>query len=582
MGIFFLQSYMEKHPEIYYKIDILQTITEFPITDRTIVVDGSACLRRFYGESYLDKLANGQYQQFYRSIKTFIDYFQKLHARLVVFFDGNVVDKKRKIWVKRRMQDYYKIMHILDALNTNQNANPDELPLAPNLHSVAEKAFGENCEIHISSEKECDEELLEYANKNNCIAIITQDTDFAMSMGSWSFWSIKDIDIDKHSVYIYDKKALAKHFGIHENQLPLMAALAGNDFINSDMLQNWHKKIMKYGNYKDRRKLFHKIAHYVKQSKVTLSQRDIERISIHVFNDITKSTLIEETISAYMGNKRQQPQRHLDDIWGTTLKKIEDMKILPQIGVSTFHVLKHRVFNLSTVFDDHRLSDLPLSGLFWRPLRAKIYGILFMNHPNKSITIEEWVSAGLNSLNKPTYVEPIPPKLSNFNVLDIWVNGITDSVREIGWNILHEAVNFILRIEDLITLPQYILPSLLTVAYMKHNSILTLKECRYFLQVSIICNFHEDAASLVNRNDVKIHSKPLRLASIYLRGITTMKMLIPACGFLIESKYIALDKIFDAIVFHHLYNGNIVTNFNDHTDLMRCIKLLEQSLSQAK
>lgn len=85
--------------------------------------------------------------------------------------------------------------------------------------------------------EECDEEIIEYASKNDCFAIFAQDTDFIISDVQACVLSSKNFDVCTMSTLVYDRNKLAKILKIKVSQLPLLAVLAGNDLINYETIK---------------------------------------------------------------------------------------------------------------------------------------------------------------------------------------------------------------------------------------------------------------------------------------------------------------------------------------------------------
>lgn len=84
---------------------------------------------------------------------------------------------------------------------------------------------------------ECDEEIIEYAQKNDSFAILSQDTDFIISDLNAVALSVKNLNINAMTTVLYDRVKLAKRLNIEVCQLPLLAILAGNDMVPFESLK---------------------------------------------------------------------------------------------------------------------------------------------------------------------------------------------------------------------------------------------------------------------------------------------------------------------------------------------------------
>lgn len=85
---------------------------------------------------------------------------------------------------------------------------------------------------------EADEEIVDYAYQHNCFALFGQDTDFIVSeLNDTIILSSKNFNIKTMTTLRYDREKLAQHLQIRCDQLPLLALLAGNDFIRYDTIK---------------------------------------------------------------------------------------------------------------------------------------------------------------------------------------------------------------------------------------------------------------------------------------------------------------------------------------------------------
>ena len=77
-------------------------------------MDGSSCIRYLYGS--LDWVLGGQLKEYTDKMLNFVKAFESLGAKLVFFFDGTTVGRKRPVWVQRRLQDLQRVYKIFDCL----------------------------------------------------------------------------------------------------------------------------------------------------------------------------------------------------------------------------------------------------------------------------------------------------------------------------------------------------------------------------------------------------------------------------------------------------------------------------------
>jgi hypothetical protein len=113
-----------------------------------IVVDGSCCIRELYGT--LEWVHGGQLKEFRYKLQCFVNAFESLGAKLIIFFDGATVRAKRPVWIQRRLTSLQKVYELLDSLNRWKNLSHVDQSLFQLPPGLATRyAFKElcNCEV---------------------------------------------------------------------------------------------------------------------------------------------------------------------------------------------------------------------------------------------------------------------------------------------------------------------------------------------------------------------------------------------------------------------------------------------------
>jgi hypothetical protein len=65
----------------------------------------------------LNWVLGGQLKEYADKTRNFIKAFESLGAKLVFFFDGTTIGRKRPVWVERRQNDLQKAYKVFDCLN---------------------------------------------------------------------------------------------------------------------------------------------------------------------------------------------------------------------------------------------------------------------------------------------------------------------------------------------------------------------------------------------------------------------------------------------------------------------------------
>ncbi|XP_046669805.1 constitutive coactivator of peroxisome proliferator-activated receptor gamma-like [Homalodisca vitripennis] len=291
MGVRGLESYMETSCRASVPlVNIADRAIELrrtslkPDQELIIVVDGSCCLRILYGD--LEWVGGAQLQQYKEKAKHFVQAFKDLNMRLVFFFDGPILERKRKTWVKKRLSKLKPMYQVLDAINKNKpthNIPKHCFELPPGVAQLARVTFKIDCGCQVyQTLKECDEEITEYARKNRAFGILAQDTDYViMDTGDTLYLSMKHLNLGNMTTRVYDRWNLARSLNLDPSQLPLLATLMGNDIINVEHLKRFHLQLNREGNLG----LVQNIAEYVR----TLP-RDEAQLK-QMLPDISKKTL---------------------------------------------------------------------------------------------------------------------------------------------------------------------------------------------------------------------------------------------------------------------------------------------------
>lgn len=84
---------------------------------------------------------------------------------------------------------------------------------------------------------ECDEEIIQYVYDNDSYAIFCNDTDFIVSNLNCVILSAESFNSSQMTTLLYDRSELVQYLNIQEEELPLFAILAGNDYIDHDTLK---------------------------------------------------------------------------------------------------------------------------------------------------------------------------------------------------------------------------------------------------------------------------------------------------------------------------------------------------------
>uniref|UniRef100_A0A6M2DJN7 Putative constitutive coactivator n=1 Tax=Xenopsylla cheopis TaxID=163159 RepID=A0A6M2DJN7_XENCH len=554
-----LQSFMERDPTVFYKINMVREIDNFrKKTGKTpLLVLHGPCSRQFFGKPNKKKfLTGGQFKLYKKNVDKFVDFFQELDVKIVAFFDGCKIDRMQDRWIQKKRYYIQNSYELLDAIDHNEvNNNRTQLPC--NISNFIQSCLKKKCEVIFSTFEESDSEIITYAKKHDALAVFSQDADFVIAQADFMYWSYKDIDYESQTTYVYDRKMLARALGLNVEQLPLLRTMIGNDYVLEPKLQTWFKKlgIRQYKDLSfDRHQKIVKVARQIKNCNNTIDS--YRHLSSRAFGTYDDYDIIKISVESYMGIGRDKTTSLSEDFqWNALLMKAVELMQGPRYLVNgvIFDILHKQTFEMNMIYEDFRKPDIPASGLLWRPIRAHIYGILLRDYPfNK--TVEEWICHG-GDISIPDMVEAILPTgdIEHYKLQDFWDESISTDLTEITWKLFCSSINNNLPVHRVKNINQKCIITALIILFMADKCHMNEEEINAFLMMSALCATNDDVTQYSSAHTNKINTRMLRLSTVFLRGLSTMSLFFNATCFLIPKDYILACNIFDGALLQSLY-----------------------------
>ena len=229
-------------------------------------------------------------------------FLQNIGVRVVFFFDGMTPESHRVTRKERKEKKVHKVVNIFENLNNNSAVQAEDLKgMLPSLVSatasfVAKYVCG--CDVHISV-SDCDVEMANFARKEDCFAILSQDTDFVILQGARHFLTVTKLNLETMTTHTYSREALLKFLELKPQQLLLLASLLGNDIIPYSTLRNFHNRLQQ--DHKGC-ELLHVVVDYIKKCNFGTSSDDagLRKIAKDVFNDESKALELAASIQNYL------------------------------------------------------------------------------------------------------------------------------------------------------------------------------------------------------------------------------------------------------------------------------------------
>ncbi|XP_026475240.1 constitutive coactivator of peroxisome proliferator-activated receptor gamma-like [Ctenocephalides felis] len=570
-----LQSFMEKNPAIYYKVNIATEIENCRRTTERrplIVIDGS-CSRQIFGETDQKKfLTGGQYKLYKQKAGEFIEFLQRFDVELVAFFDGCNIDDMQDRWVARKRSDIMAIYEIFDTLDDNGLEYVNEYNIKPacNIGEVIMCSFQNKCNVIRSTFEECDSEIITYAKENNALAVFSQDVDFAVAQADFAYWSYKDLNYEEQSTHVYDGRMLAEALDLQVEQLPLLRTMIGNDYVLSTNLQRWFRRlnVREYPNssFNNREKIC-KVARHLRNFNNSIDS--YRRLANQAFGSQDQFQNIKLSVESYMGIRREKVTSLSNDIrWNDLLMQVVNLVQDPHSNLSpmVFDILYKQVFMSNMLYEDFRKHDIPPSEILWRPIRAKIYGILLLDFcsTNGKKVVKEWVCHG-GDISIPHFVEAVEPScsLNNYKLQDFWAEDKDEDLIDIAWKLFCDAIHEKLPVKAVQSINEKIMATTLIVLFMNNKCQMTKDEIDAFLMMSALCSTRDDVTGYSKDWNNIINTRLLRLSTVFLRGLSTICFFFESTCFLIPKETISEWNVFDGALLQYLYESPISEHLVD-------------------
>jgi hypothetical protein len=238
-------------------------------------------------------------------------FLQNIGVRVVFFFDGMTPESQRVTWIERRQIGVYNVVKIFENLDNYFAVQAKYLEqmlpalVAATASFVAKYVCG--CNVHISV-SDCDVEMARFAWKEDCFAILSQDTDFVILQGARHTLTVKELNLETMTTNAYSREGLLKFLGLEPQQLYMLASLLGNNIVPASKLQNFHKRLRRS---QKGCKLLHVVVKYIKKLNFSTSCDDegLRKIAKDVFDDDSMANDLATSIQTYLSTSTEVQER---------------------------------------------------------------------------------------------------------------------------------------------------------------------------------------------------------------------------------------------------------------------------------
>ena len=244
--------------------------------------------------------------------------------RVVFFFDGGVTPESQRVtWIDRRECKVRNVVKIFQNLNNNSAVQAEHLlGMLPSLVSATASCVAKyvcGCDVQISA-SDCDVEIAHFAWKEDCFAILSQDTDFVILQGARHLLTVQELNLETMTTYAYSREGLLKFLELEPQQLCLLASLLGNDIIPTTKLTKFHNRLKRA---QKGCQLVRVVGDYVKKWNFSTSCDDegLRKIAKDVFDDDSMALDLATSIKNYLS-----PSTEVQEGTTVTDEKVSERK----------------------------------------------------------------------------------------------------------------------------------------------------------------------------------------------------------------------------------------------------------------
>ncbi|XP_076141653.1 constitutive coactivator of peroxisome proliferator-activated receptor gamma isoform X1 [Alosa pseudoharengus] len=571
MGVQGLNHFMEDCcPETCIKVDLKKMAVDhmnaYPGSSPTLVVDGMACVRQWY--SCQAWVHGGQWKEYLHILNEFVSAFSTAGIRLVFYFDGVVEERKRAEWVRRRLRsnkDIAKLFHVIKGHGQQPGRDMFTLPSGLATFSrFALKSLGQETKC---STRDGDYEIASYANNQNCMGILGQDSDYVI-YDTVPYLSAGKLCLQSMTTVLFSRERLCHALGLEKTDLPLMACLLGNDVVPDTCIRHIRYRLV--NEYRSR--------HGRRQGEKVLAVADFIS-NYHPLRDgsegiaslslpVGDKHLLENGMHSYVLPGQRFPwtnQKLCDAYTICAMEKFVDADILQAAKEKhsraecfmLYNILYDGVVECSNTLEDEENIELPSQASVFEPVRESIYGLLLPTQPGHAVpvpVVKEWFVFPGNTLKEPKLVSPkqFSDSEIKLDLRDLWFRKDTE-VRHQQFSTFLALLGLkeYAEVLDSLEVPLVVVLCLVTYIVLQVTH-LSLEDLDAYLSQAV-CVRLKTYTDLCHTKVPCVDARAVQLGSLFVRGLTYMVAANSACGSPLSMEDLMPWRTFDGLLFHQKY-----------------------------
>ncbi|XP_049797550.1 constitutive coactivator of peroxisome proliferator-activated receptor gamma-like [Schistocerca nitens] len=515
-----------------------------------IAVDGPRCVWYLYENC--DFCCGGQYKEFREACKNFVRQFRNCGVRLVFFFHGLRPAEKYEKWVQMAKDNVGKINQGLQNLHLGGGKALDRVRLPEGLVPCARVIFRDepSTEVRLCM-GDYNGETAEYAAScENCLGVMSSNGNFLVYKNIPNLFTFdRRLQLNNGvRMLCFCPSDIASEIGVEREDMPAFATFLGNDTIETDELENVHKRLG--CSYENLQELVCAVAKLVKG-------KTIEEMCQSAFGGRWRELF--ESVLAGIGQYDYKPKVSeaaavKGSRWSEVLRSIEAKHRSGEIPAVILSVALHRTFRLGEVLEDlaHAKYSSMTTAEVLQPMRHRMYTVLLWESGDGPFRVEEQMTSSTDRYQLQVDVDKrLPRSVVHPGLLKLWTGDPETRWRLFSWVVgTPDPDGSTLRSLE----PQCLVVPAVALHFLRHEAnLLSRHEAEVFAVVAVTVGTLT-AEQLSKKRILTPDPRAIYLSTLFVRTALHVLDVAAVCGlFFPREADCQLDAYFDGKFFHELY-----------------------------
>lgn len=338
----------------------------------------------------LGQLLGGKYGLWMNYFRKFLKQLKEAHVDLIFFASGKKLTDELMIFIPKREEEYIRYLDVLDSIDGSDGSvneffkRKDRDIRGPiTLEYNMQRLASELGVLHINYVRH-NQEMAKFIKQHDksVLAVITNDNDFMIFDGKYQFWQANDVNLRELTGIRMCRKLLRARLEMNSQQLQLLSALSGSNYLPMLVLRKFYKRIWGEGVEGNR---IPQIAKYIRDEVPLISvsgencvRFDLKKVARDVFGeDYTEQDLnaIENGLAQYNLNF---PSDDAEEGISHAMKSCKSRSMfIYKLCTDDVYLVKDICYIDYRNYKSKTYAELII------PLIRKMQGIVFANEPHR-------------------------------------------------------------------------------------------------------------------------------------------------------------------------------------------------------